>query len=83
MDKKKLHRHGNASIHITQKGDEVRLDVHGHKYDILHMLMAVIKRHPKLGSLFKQAVFEEAKSRAINIINMKLKKPIKKERSVN
>lgn len=83
MDKKKLHRHGNASIHITQKGDEVRLDVHGHKYDILHMLMAVIKRHARLGKLFEEAVTASVKEHLVTVLNTRFKQPKKKERSVN
>lgn len=53
----KLHRHGKALIHMEQDGEDIKVSVHGHKDDLLHMLMAIIKRkNYPLARLLEKAV---------------------------
>lgn len=82
IDEEKLHRHGNAVLRLEQKGEDIKINIDGHKYDILHMLMAVIKRHMRLGRLFEQAVLTILKQE-FHDTNVPNKGKRKKERSIN
>lgn len=57
INEQKLHRHKNASLHIKQAGTKINVEVSGHKYDILHMLIETAKTHFKMKHLFEQTVF--------------------------
>lgn len=53
----KLHRHGDALIRMEQRGGDVHVRVRGHKDDLLHLLLAVLKRkNNRLCNLIERAV---------------------------
>lgn len=90
IDPKKLHRHGKAHISISQAGEEIEVEVHGNKYDLLHMLMAVVgKKNTRLSSLIREAVFRATAKHVRSEIEQikkqaeRLRGKIKKERTVH
>jgi len=61
VDEEKLHGHGDATISLEQRGKKINIRVKGTRYDLLHLLIAVISKNEKqLGKLIQEAVLHSA-----------------------
>ena len=81
----KLHNHGKAYVHIEQDGNDITVKAHGHRDDILHMLMAVVKRkNYPLARLIEKAVLLVTKEHFEHKLAAHIKGVSKeKERNIN